>query len=81
MAAEAIRTAFHPTTSGFSGLIGRFLADRQRLIKGPYVPIALPFHRGQRCGWFTLLQLPFPPWQDQELVFQRLNPGSPSIFC
>ncbi|MFM9088855.1 MAG: hypothetical protein ACKOPT_12095 [Cyanobium sp.] len=31
VAADAIRTAFHPTTPGFSGLIDRFLADRQRL--------------------------------------------------
>ena len=28
VAADAIRTAFHPTTPGFSGLIDRFLADR-----------------------------------------------------
>jgi len=37
VAADAIRTAFHPTTPGFTGLIDRFLADRQSLIKGPYV--------------------------------------------
>jgi hypothetical protein len=77
VAADAIRTAFHPTTPGFSGLIDRFLADRQRLIKGPYVSIALPFHRGRRSDWFPELQLPFPPWRHQELAFQRLSPGSP----
>ena len=42
VAADAIRTAFHPTTPGFADPIDRFLADRQRLIKGPYVSIALP---------------------------------------
>ncbi len=77
VAADAIRTAFHPTTPGFAGLIDRFLADRQRLIKGPYVSIALPFHQGRRTGWFPELQLPFPPWRHQELAFQRLSPGSP----
>jgi DEAD/DEAH box helicase domain-containing protein len=77
VAADAIRTAFHPTTPGFSGLIDRFLADRQRLIKGPYVSIALPFHRGHRSDWFPELQLPFPPWRHQELAFHRLSPGSP----
>ena len=77
VAADAIRTAFHPTTPGFSGLIDRFLADRQRLIKGPYLSIALPFHQGQRSGWFPELKLPFPPWRHQELAFQRLSPGSP----
>jgi DEAD/DEAH box helicase domain-containing protein len=77
VAADAIRTAFHPTTPGFSGLIDRFLADRERLIKGPYVSIALPFHQGRRSDWFPELQLPFPPWRHQELAFQRLSPGSP----
>ena len=50
VAADAIRTAFHHTTPGFSGLIDRFLADLHRLIKGPYVTIALPFHRGRRSS-------------------------------
>jgi DEAD/DEAH box helicase domain-containing protein len=77
VAADAIRTAFHPTTPGFSGLIDRFLADRQRLVKGPFISIALPFHRGRRSDWFPELQLPFPPWRHQELAFQRLSPGSP----
>jgi Distinct helicase family with a unique C-terminal domain including a metal-binding cysteine cluster len=77
VAADAIRTAFHPTTPGFAGLIDRFLADRQRLIKGPYVSIALPFHRGHRSDWFPELQLPFRSWRHQELAFQRLSPGSP----
>ena len=43
VAADAIRTAFHPTTPGFAGLIERFLADRERLLKGPYISISLPF--------------------------------------
>jgi DEAD/DEAH box helicase domain-containing protein len=45
VAADAIRTAFHPTTPGFGGVIDRFLADRQRLIKGLYVSTALRFTR------------------------------------
>ena len=77
VAADAIRTAFHPTTPGFAGLIDRFLADRQRLVKGPYVSIALPFHKCRRGGWFPELPQSFPPWRHQELAFQRLSPGSP----
>jgi DEAD/DEAH box helicase domain-containing protein len=49
---DAIRTVFYPTNPGFSGLIERFLADRQRLIKGPYFSIALPFHQGRRPDLF-----------------------------
>ena len=33
VACDAIRTAFHPTTPRFKGLIDRFLADRERLFK------------------------------------------------
>ena len=39
VAADAIRTAFHPTTPGFAKLIDRFLADREQLLKGPFVSV------------------------------------------
>ncbi len=38
VAKDAIST-FHPTTPGFSGLIERFLADREQLLKGPFVSV------------------------------------------
>ena len=77
VAADAIRTAFHPTTPGFAGLIGRFLADREQLLKGPYVSVALPFHQGSGRNWFPQIPLPFPPYRHQEKAFDRLLPGSP----
>jgi DEAD/DEAH box helicase domain-containing protein len=77
VAADAIRTAFHPTTPGFAGLIDRFLADREQLLKGPYVSVALPFHQGSGRNWFPQIPLPFPPYRHQEKAFQRLSPGSP----
>ena len=75
VAADAIRTAFHPTTPGFSGLIDRFLADRQQLLKGPYVSVALPFHQGTGRDWFPQIPLPFPPYWHQEKVIDRLLPA------
>ncbi|KAF0655143.1 helicase family protein with metal-binding cysteine cluster [Cyanobium sp. Copco_Reservoir_LC18] len=77
VAADAIRTAFHPTTPGFSGLIDRFLADREQLLKGPYVSVALPFHQGTGRDWFPQIPLPFPPYRHQEKAFDRLVPGTP----
>ncbi|WP_411875413.1 hypothetical protein [Vulcanococcus limneticus] len=62
VAADAIRTAFHPTTPGFRGLIDRFLADRERLLKGPYVSVSLPFQQGSGRDWFPQIPLPFPPY-------------------
>jgi hypothetical protein len=58
VAADAIRTAFHPTTPGFAGLIDRFLAEREQLLKGPYVSVALPFHQGTGSGKTECFLLP-----------------------
>ena len=77
VAADAIRTAFHPTTPGFRGLIDRFLADRERLLKGPYVSVSLPFQQGSGRDWFPQIPLPFPPYLHQEKAFLRLSSASP----
>jgi len=77
VAADAIRTAFHPTTAGFAGLIDRFLADREQLLKGPYVSVALPFREGSGRDWFPQIPLSFPPYLHQEKAFDRLLPGTP----
>ncbi len=76
VAKDAIST-FHPTTPGFSGLIERFLADREQLLKGPFVSVSLPFHQGSGRDWFPQIPLPFPPYRHQERAFERLLPGSP----
>jgi len=75
---DAIRTAFHPTTPGFSGLIDRFLADRDQLLKGPFVSVSLPFREGSGRNWFPEIPLSFPPYLHQERAFERLLPGSPA---
>jgi DEAD/DEAH box helicase domain-containing protein len=77
VAADAIRTAFHPTTPGFSGLIDRFLADREQLFKGPFVSVFLPFHQGTGRDWFPQIPLAFPPYRHQGKAFERLLPGTP----
>ena len=77
VAADAIRTAFHPTTPGFSRLIDRFLANREQLLKGPFVSVALPFREGSGRDWFPQIPLSFPPYLHQEKAFDRLLPGTP----
>lgn len=78
VASDAIRTAFHPTTPGFAGLIDRFLADRDQLLKGPFVSVSLPFREGSGRNWFPEIPLSFPPYLHQEQAFERLLPGSPA---
>ena len=77
VACDAIRTAFHPTTPGFSGLIDRFMADRDQLLKGPFVSVSLPFREGSGRDWFPQIPLSFPPYLHQEKAFERLLPGTP----
>ncbi len=77
VACDAIRTASYPTTPGFRGLIDRFLADRERLLKGPYVSVSLPFQQGSGRDWFPQIPLPFPPYLHQEKSFLRLSSASP----
>jgi hypothetical protein len=66
VAADAIRTAFHPTTPGFSGLIDCFLTDRQHLIKGACVSPALVSPQGRRSSGSQRCRPNFMPidWSD-----------------
>ncbi len=74
---DSISTSFHPTTPGFRDLIKRFLANRENLIKGPYITVSLPFYEGSGQNWFPNIPLPFPPYKHQEKAFKRLIPESP----
>ncbi len=77
VAADAIRTAFHPTTPGSRGLIDRFLAGPRAAHKGPYVSVSLPFQQGSGRDGFPKIPLPFPPSLHQEEAFLRLSSASP----
>ncbi|MGV6943319.1 DEAD/DEAH box helicase, partial [Stenotrophomonas maltophilia] len=73
--ADFLRAAFPATTPGFDGLIQRFLADRDRVFKGPYLTLPLPFRkqadRGQPAfGW---LPPGFVPHAHQGRAFARLT--------
>lgn len=73
--ADFLRAAFPATTPGFDGLIQRFLSDRDRVFKGPYLTLPLPFRkqadRGQPAfGW---LPPGFVPHAHQGRAFARLT--------
>lgn len=73
--ADFLRAAFPAATPGFDGLIQRFLADRDRVFKGPYLTLPLPFRkqpdRGQPAfGWLTP---GFVPHAHQGQAFIRLT--------
>lgn len=70
---DFLLSSFSSTTPGFDTAIRRLLDEHGRLVKGPYVQVALPFVRGARPDWFPKVPLPFTPHAHQELAFARLG--------
>jgi len=73
--ADFLRAAFPATTAGFDGLIDRFLADRDRVFKGPYLTLPLPFRKQRDRGRPAFGWLPpgFVPHAHQGRAFARLT--------
>lgn len=65
--ADFLRTAFPSTTSGFEGLLERFLADRSNIFKGPYLTLPLPFRKQPNGG------APAFPWLSIRSMCRRLS--------
>ncbi|MBV4465788.1 DEAD/DEAH box helicase [Pseudomonas sp. SWRI79] len=72
--ADFLRTAFPSTTSGFEGLLERFLAERDNIFKGPYLTVPLPFRKQGNSGNppFAWLPSSFVPHAHQAKAFARL---------
>ena len=72
--ADFLRTAFPSTTPGFVGLLERFLAERDNILKGPYLTVPLPFRKQANAGQATFNWLPagFVPHAHQARAFARL---------
>jgi DEAD/DEAH box helicase domain-containing protein len=73
--ADFLRAAFPATTPGFDGLIDRFLADRDRVFKGPYLTLPLPFRKRADTGRPAFGWLPpgFVAHAHQGRAFARLT--------
>ncbi len=41
-----LRTSFPPSNPFFHGILDRLFQDRERLFKGPYISVKLPFRQG-----------------------------------
>ena len=72
--ADFLRTAFPSTTTGFEGLLERFLAERSNIFKGPYLTLPLPFRKQLNGGLpaFPWLPASFVPHAHQAKAFTRL---------
>ena len=68
-----LATQFQPSNAALSGVIDEFLVERDNVIKGPYLSIALPFlHDTDEDDPFPGLPLGFVPYRHQRTAFRRL---------
>ena len=62
------------TTPHFSGMLDGLIESDNRIFKGPFVLLALPFKKGTSgADNFPKIPLPFPPYRHQELASNRLK--------
>ena len=72
--ADFLSTEFCPATTGFEGLIERFLSEPEAIFKGPYLSMGLPFRAGSAGkDYFPDVPMAFAPHRHQELAFARLK--------
>ena len=71
---DFLSTQFRPSNPELSDIIENFLADRNNLLKGPYLSIELPFQRAPGEGEpFPEIPLDFVPYRHQRTAFERLS--------
>ncbi len=74
---DYLRTTFLCTTPTFKDTLNQLLAS-DRLFKGPFLTLHLPFVMGTRTtDWFPAIPFPFRPYKHQELAFERLTGDTP----
>ncbi len=77
-----LATQFQPSNSALSDVIDEFLANRDNVIRGPYLSVALPFlHDSGENEPFPGLPLGFVPYRHQHRAFARLARGESTVIA
>lgn len=73
--ADFVRTTFSVTTPTMRHMVDELCDTPDRLFKGPWISVALPFLAGVRSAreHFPDLRIPFPPHRHQEVSWERLK--------
>lgn len=71
---DYLRTTFPVTTPLFSSLIEDLVTDQDRMFKGPYISLGLPYLQGD-AGTDVIPDIPltFPPYLHQQKAFERMR--------
>lgn len=71
---DYLRTTFPLSNPFFRDILERLFEERDRLFKGPYISVNLPFHTGSfPLDYFESFTMKFPPYVHQEKAFLRLG--------
>lgn len=71
---DFLRTTFPPSNPFFHGILDRLFQERDRLFKGPYISVKLPFRQGTlNRDWFEAFLMDHIPYLHQEKTFKRLG--------
>ncbi len=69
---DLLRTTYPPSNPFFHGILDRLFQKRERLFKGPYISVKLPFRQGTPGrDWFDAFLMDYPPYLHQEKAFKR----------
>jgi DEAD/DEAH box helicase domain-containing protein len=75
---DFLRTTFPVSTPFFNGAVDKLLDEEDKVFKGPYLSVQLPFQKGYgRPDYFTDVPMAFSPHLHQEQAFDRLSGKRP----
>lgn len=72
---DFLNTTFPSSTPTFFEMMDNFVSEEEKLFKGPYISVSLPFRKGnENTHYFPdILSENFKPYYHQELAFKRLG--------
>ena len=79
---DFLSTGFGPSNPALSNVVEDFLDDSDKLFKGPYLSVDLPFQRAPEGGEpFPETPLGFTPYRHQRTAFDRLTGGQSTVIA
>ncbi|MDA3918453.1 MAG: DEAD/DEAH box helicase [Deltaproteobacteria bacterium] len=75
---DFLKTTFPVSTPFFHGVVDDLLSEDDKVFKGPYLSVQLPFKKGSgRPDYFIDVPMSFSPHLHQEHTFERLSGEKP----
>jgi Distinct helicase family with a unique C-terminal domain including a metal-binding cysteine cluster len=81
--ADFVRTTFSITTPSMAKMVDDLCDEPDRMFKGPYISLGLPFENGNQPAdlYFPQLKVPFLLFKHQELAWERLTKFQSSLIA